>query len=146
MCGNQSAHDITKFCSVNMDAWHYRISVACDIYGIWIHSPLTSAGVVHSTWHSRAMWHMHAPAFNKWHTKKKKKKKTLHKLTHGTMWGCGLTSLVVCIYDKICDIRETNVTTRSEIWITNINSLGFHDIREWVVLWRLILQSLGCTI
>jgi hypothetical protein len=27
---HQSARDITEFCSVNMDAWYYRISVACD--------------------------------------------------------------------------------------------------------------------
>ena len=27
---NQSARDITEFSSVNMDAWYYRISVACD--------------------------------------------------------------------------------------------------------------------
>jgi hypothetical protein len=61
---------------------------------------------------------MHAPTFNKWHKKKKKKKKkkkTLHILTHGAMQGCGLTSLVVCINDKICDIRERKVTIRSEI-------------------------------
>jgi hypothetical protein len=31
------------------------------------------------------------------------------------MRGCGLTSLVVCINDKFCDIRERNVTIRSEI-------------------------------
>ena len=64
------------------------------------------------------MWHMHAPTFNKWHKKKKKnknKKVTLHMLTHGAMRGCGLTSLVVCINDKIRDIRERNVTIRSEI-------------------------------
>ena len=29
--GNQSAHDITEFCSINMDAWYYRISVPCDV-------------------------------------------------------------------------------------------------------------------
>ena len=39
-------------------------------------------GVVHSSWPSRAMWHMHAPTFDKWH---KKKKVTLHILTHGVM-------------------------------------------------------------
>jgi hypothetical protein len=47
---------------------------------------------------------------NKWHEKKKKKKKkkkvTLHMLTHGTMRGRGLTSLVVCINDKIRDTRK----------------------------------------
>ena len=31
LCGNQSARDVTEFCSVNMDAYCYRISVACDI-------------------------------------------------------------------------------------------------------------------
>ena len=35
-----------------------------------------------------------------------KKKVTLHILTQGAMWGCGLTSLVVCINDKIRDVRE----------------------------------------
>ena len=64
------------------------------------------------------MWHMHAQAFNKWHKKMKKKNKnetvTLHILTHGAMRGCGLTSLVVCINDKICNIKERNVIIRSE--------------------------------
>ena len=115
-------------------------------YGIWIYSPLTSVGVVHSTWPSRTMWHMYAPTFNKWHKKKRKiKKVTLHMLTHGAIRGCGVTSLVVCINDKLCDIRERNVTIRSEICTTNICSLGFRDIKEWVLLWRLILRSLGCT-
>jgi hypothetical protein len=61
---------------------------------------------------------MHVPTFNKWYKKKKKKKKkkkTLHILTHGVIRGYGLTSLVVCIKDKLLDIRERNVTIRSEI-------------------------------
>ena len=61
---------------------------------------------------------MHAPTVNKWHKKKnknKKKKVTLHILTHGAMRECGLTFLVVCINDKIRDIRGRNVTIRSEI-------------------------------
>jgi hypothetical protein len=37
---------------------------------------------------------MHAPTLKKWH-KKKKKLVTLHILTHGTMQGCGLTSLMI---------------------------------------------------
>jgi hypothetical protein len=52
--------------------------------------------------------------------------------------GCGLTSLVLCINDKICDIRGRNATIRNEIWTTNIRSLGSlgcRDIREWVTLW-----------
>ena len=112
-------------------------------YGIWNHSTLASVGMVHSIWPSQAMWRTHAPTFNKWH-KKKKKKKTLHILTHGAIWGCGLTSLVVSINDKIRDIGEKNLTIRSEIWTTNIRSLGFQDIRERVILWGLILQSLKC--
>jgi hypothetical protein len=67
-------------------------------------------------------------------------------LTHDAIWGCGLTSLMVCIDDKIHDVRERNVTIRSEIWTSNIRSLGFRDIREWVTLWRLILKSLGCNL
>ena len=106
-------------------------------YGIWNHSPLTFFGVVHSTWPSQAMWHMHAPTFHKWHhmKKKNKNKKTLHILTRGVMRGWGLTSLLVCINDKIHDIWERNVTIRSKIWTTNIRSLGFQDIRERVILW-----------
>jgi hypothetical protein len=88
---------------------------------------------------------MHAPTFNKWYKKKKNKNKkvTLHMLTHGTMWGCGLTSWVVYIDDNFHDIREGYVSIRSEIWTTNIRSLGFRDIKECVTLWKLILQSLG---
>jgi hypothetical protein len=69
---------------------------------------------------------MHALTINKWY----KKKKTLHMLTYGVLRGCGLTSLVVCIKDKLCDIRERFVTIKSEIRTTNIRSLGLQDIRE----------------
>ena len=55
------------------------------------------------------------PTFNKWHKKKNKNKVTLHMLTHGAMRGSGLTSWVVCVNEKFCDIRERNVTIRSEI-------------------------------
>jgi hypothetical protein len=67
-----------------------------------------------------------------------------HILTHDAMWRCRLTSLVVCIDDNICDIRERNVTIRSQVWTTSIHSLGFRDSREQVTLWRFILRSLGC--
>ena len=73
-----------------------------------------------------------------------RRRRRLHTLIHSAMRGCGLTSLVACINDKNHDIRERNAITRSEIWTTNICSLGFRDIREWVILWRLILRSLGC--
>jgi hypothetical protein len=112
-----------------------------DVRTIWIRSLVTYASMVHSTWPSRAIWQTHAPTFNKWH---KKKKVTLRMLTHDAIQGCGLTSWVVCIDNKSCDIRERNVTIRSEIWTTNIRSLGFRDIRGCVTLWRLLLQSLGC--
>ena len=49
-----------------------------------------------------------------WH-KNKNKKVAFHILTYGAMRGCGSTSLVVCINDKIRDIREINVIIRSEI-------------------------------
>ena len=118
--------------------WHYGMTQSTKFQ--W-------CGVVHSTWPSWVMWHMCASTFNKWQNKNKKKKTTLHILTHGAMGGCGLTSLVVCINNKICGIR-------GEIWTTNIHSLGFQDIMvndtmegvsEWVTLWGLILWSLGCT-
>ena len=60
------------------------------------------------------------------------------------MRGFGLTSLVVCTNGKTRDRRGRNTTIRSKIWTKDIHSLGFHDIREWVTLWRLILRSLGC--
>jgi hypothetical protein len=96
------------------------------------------------TWPSWMMWQTHIPTFNKWH-KTTKKKKTLTMLTHGAMRQCGLTSLVVCMNDKHCDIRKRNMTIRSEIWTTNICSLEFWDIRGCVTLWGLILRHLGCT-
>jgi hypothetical protein len=66
-------------------------------------------------------------------------------LTHGTMRGCGLSSwALVCVHDKFHDLRERNVTRRSEVWTTNIHSLGFQDIRDCVTLWRLILRSARC--
>jgi hypothetical protein len=65
---------------------------------------------------------------------------TLHILTHDAMQGCGLTILVVCINDKFRDIRERNMTIRSEIWTTNTRSVGFRDIRESVTSWRFAPQ------
>ena len=64
------------------------------------------------------MRHMHAPIFNKLLKKKNNnniKKVALHILTDGAIRGCGLTSLVVCINDKNCDIKVRDVTMRSEI-------------------------------
>jgi hypothetical protein len=137
-----------------MDASYYKISVACDTTNktieMWgqfefvLPSPST---LVWSTplGLSQAMWRKHAPTFNKWRKKKKKKKKkkTPHILIHGTIglgWLLGWFALMTNY-----DIRERNVTIRSEIWTRNVRSLGFQDIREYVTLWRLILQSLGCT-
>ena len=124
-----------------MDAWYYKTSVACDTMEnefILLSSPLVWSTLLALPRRCGICMHQHS---TKWH----KKKKTLHILTHGTMRGCGFASLVVCINDKICDIRERNVTIKSEIWTTNICSLRFQDIREWVILWKLILWSLGCT-
>ena len=87
---------------------------------------MTSVGVVHSAWPSHAMWHMRAPTCST----KKKKKVTLHILTRGAMRGCGLTSLVGCIKDKIRDIRQRSVRIGSESGTTNVRSLGFRDIGE----------------
>ena len=108
-------------------------------YGIWFHYPLTLVWSTPLGLPGRCGICTHQ-TFNKWH----KKKKTLRILTHDAMWGCELTSLMICINDKFCDTRERNVTIRSEIWTTNIHSLGLRDIREWVMLWGLILWSLGC--
>ena len=130
-----------EFCSANMDAWYYRNSVACNT--MEFEFLLLSSLLVWSTPYGlpgRCGKCMHQ------HSTKWQKKKTLHILTHGAMRGCRLTSLVVCINDKIHDLRGKNVTMRSEIWTTNIRSLGFQDIRNWVISWKLILRSLGCII
>ena len=139
-----------EFSSVNMDAWHCKISVACDAMEfdfILLSSPLvwsTPNGLLgrcgicmhqHSTSGIRRRrigigirirrWH-----YTYWHI--------------CAMRGCGLTSLVVCINDGSRDIREKNVTIRSEMYTMNIRSVRCQDIREWVILWKLILRSSGC--
>ena len=114
-------------------------------YGIWIHSFLTSAGVstpLGLPGQCGIGMHQHS-------TSDSRRRRRIRR--HSTYWhmvhceGVGLTSSVDCVNDMIFDIRERNVTIRSEIWTTNIRSLGFQDIREWVTLWGLILWSLRCT-
>ena len=69
---------------------------------------------------------------------------------HSTRWHMtqceGVSWLLwwFALMTKFRDVRERNVATRSEIWTTNIRSLGFRDIREWVPLWGLILRRLRC--
>ena len=71
------------------------------------------------------MWQTHAP-FNKCHKKEKEKEKnenkknenkkvTLHIVDTWRTARVWLTSLVICIDDKFCDLKERNVTIRSEI-------------------------------
>ena len=133
-----------EFCSVNMDVWYCRISVACDTmkFGMFS-SHLRCCGPLRLAFPGE--WRTHAPTFSTLQEKKKNKKVTLHILTDGAMRGCGLTSLVACINDKSHDIRDRNVTVRSEIWTTNVHPLGFEDITEWVILWRLILRNFVCS-
>jgi hypothetical protein len=47
---------------------------------------------------------------------------------------CGLKSLVDYFNVKTCDVWEVNVTTRREILIEKICSLGFKDIREGLTI------------
>ena len=113
-------------------------------YGIWIHSPLTSVGVIHSTWLSRAMWHMLAPTFNKWHKKKRGIKIRRWHSPYRHMVQCKVVGWLLwwfALVTKNCGIRERNMTIRSEIWTTNILSLGFRVIREWVLIWMLIFTE-----
>ena len=116
-----------------MDAWDYRISVACDFVGSEF--IILSPSLVRSTpfWLSQTMSHMHAPTFDAWQKKENENKKvTLHVLTYGAMWGCGLTSLMVCSNDEIRDIRERTVTIRNTTWSTNIRDvpLGFGILKS----------------
>ena len=114
-------------------------------FGILTHSPLTSGGVVHSTWSSRATWHLHAPTFNKWHKKYKNKKVTLHIID---TWH----NARVCVdffsssyywrnswyKGEKCDNKEWNLNYKHPF-------PRVRDIVEWVILWRLTLRRLGCT-
>ena len=97
-----------------------------------------------STWPSQAIWRTHAPTFNIQHSTSNIRRRRLHMLTDCAMRRFGLTFWVVFINGKNRDIRKRSVTIRNEIWTTNIRSLEFHDIRECVTLWGLILRSLGC--
>ena len=109
-----------------------------------IRSPVTYTSVVHSTWpftrQCGGSMHQHSTS-----GRRRSRIRSRHSTCwYDEMWGCKLTSWVVCINDKFRDIRERNVIIRRDIWTTNIPSLGFWDIREYVTLWRLILHNLGC--
>ena len=54
--------------------------------------------------------------------------------------------MVVYFNVKLCDIWEGNMITRSKIQTENIRSLGFWDIREGIILRRLVLRTLECII
>ena len=129
-----------------MDAWYYRTSVACDALHS-ISSHLRWYGPLHLAFPGDVAYACTdiQQVAKEEEKKNKTKKVTLHILTHSAiqLW-CELTSLVVYIDNKICDIRERIVTVRSEICTTNIRSLGFWDIRDWVILWGLMLRNLGC--
>ena len=125
-----------------MDASYYRVSVVCDTMEFKIISlspPLVWSTPLAFPGRCGICMHQHS------RSDIRKKKVTLHILTHGAMWGCGLTYLVVSFNDKTRDTRGRNVTIRIEIWTTNVRSLGFGDIRECVILWGLILRSVRCT-
>lgn len=86
----------------------------------------------------------------KWHTNNHRTPQNIDLTrevhTHGTIRGCGLTSLVICTNGKTHDVRKTNATIRTDIWIKNICSVGFRDIKLtcerllgcWLQLWRQI--------
>ena len=105
--------------------------------------PVTYTSVVHSTrpsqnpgWSSR---HMHQ------HSRRRRRRR------HSTCWYMMWCEGVGWLHGwfalmKFCEIRERNVTIRSEIWTMTTCSLGFWNIREYVTLWRLILRSLGCIV
>jgi len=135
-----------EFVSVNMDTWYYRISVACGMTERRCEDNLNSISR-----HLRLCGPLHlvcpgdvANVCTNIQQVAQEEEEEEDDTSHGAMWGCGLTSWMVCNIDKVHDIRERNVTIRSEIWTTNIRALGFRDTREWVTLWRLILRSLGC--
>ena len=56
---------------------------------------------------------------------------------------CGLNYVVDFFNVKTYDIWEENMTIRIDIYIENIHSLGFQDIRG-VTIRKLILWSLEC--
>ena len=88
--------------------------------------------------------HMHQHSTSDIRKRKRKRR------CYSTCWHMALCEGVgwhlqwFALMTKFCDIREKNVTIRSEIWTTNIHSLEFRDSRECVTLWRFISRSLGC--
>ena len=115
-----------------MDAWCYRISVACD--NMEFEFSLLSPPLV---WFTPLGLPKQCDICMHQHWTSGVRRRRRRHSTHGhmkAMRGCGLTSLVACNNAKIRDIRERKVTIRSDIRTTNIRSLGFWEIREWVIL------------
>jgi hypothetical protein len=133
-----------------MDAWYYRISLACniieehkgDVRTIWVHSPITYASVAHSTRPSRAMWQTHAPNIQQEAEEEKEDTPHVDTWRNVKVWVdffSGLHQWQIPWYKKKkYDNKEWDLNT------TSIRSLGFCDIKECVTLWRSILWSFGC--
>ena len=121
------------FCTYTMDVWYYRIIVACDTmeFEFILLSPLLAWSSPLGLPKRRGIcMHQHS-------TSDMRERRRRRRRWHSTYWYMAqLTSLVICIDDRIYDIRERNVTIRSEIWTTNIlHCLGFGASKEWVILW-----------
>ena len=124
-----------------MDVWYYRISIACDTMEfefILFSPPLVRSTPLGLPGRCDICMHQHSTS----DIRRRRK--------HSTYWhmaqceGVGWLLWWWALMTKLRDIRERNVTMRSEIWTTNIRSLRFQDIREWAILWGLISRSLRC--
>ena len=112
-----------------MDAWYYRISVACDTmkFEFILLSPLLVWSIPLGLPKRRGIC-MHHHSTSGIRRRRRRRR-------HSTYWPMAQCEGVVWLLWWFA---------LSEIWTTNIRSLGFQDIREQVILWRLILQSLKC--
>ena len=135
--------------SVTVDAWDYRISVAHDTME-W-HKGRCEEDVKSISCHLVRWCGPFHLAFlgnvadactniNSTSGIKRRRRRGMRRW-HSTCWhmaqceGAGWLLWWFEIDGRFRDIRERNVTIRSEVWTANICSLGFWDVRECVALW-----------
>ena len=137
---------VRSFCSVTMDAWYYRFSVACgtmELEFILLSPPLLWSTPLGLPMRCGICMHQHSVSG----IRRRRRRRRWHSTCWHMMQCEGVRWLLwwLALITNILWYKEINVIIKSEIWATNICSVGFRNIRKCVILWRLILQILGCS-